>query len=218
MLGDDFMKRFNLKSFLWGIIVASICITTVLAARQIKLAKFSNAEIILDNSIIQLKNPLVVIGRGWKKDSQLYIPIEELLGHLGYMVNWNSNDNTVNLTNTNIEDKNIRVYDHGIGENGKFITNEDYYNLNEGEVLVFNLYRINDGNMVDGVYKERQDLDLKIQIKNPTGTIESEIVINLNDPQKSIVVKEDGQYQVILSNPKADTALMFELSVEKQSK
>jgi hypothetical protein len=224
------MKKFDFKSFLLGIIVASVGVITVLTIGQIKLAIFSNAKIMLDSNIVELKNPLVATIKGGKKDSQIYMPVGELFNHLGYTVAWNSNDNTINLINANIEETiesskiitdnkndNIQVYEHGIGENGKSITKDDYYKLNKGDMLVFNLYKLNDGNMVNDVYKERQDLNLKIGVKNPTGIIESETFINLANAQKNIAVEEDGQYEIIISNPQTDTIVNFKLSVEKQS-
>ena len=224
------MKKFDFKSFLLGIIVASVGVITVLTIGQIKLAIFSNAKIMLDSNFVELKDPLVATIKGGKKDPQLYMPVRELFNHLGYTVAWNSNDNTINLINTNIEEtiessnlikdnKNddIQVYEHGIGENGKSITKDDYYKLSKGDMLVFNLYKLNDGNMVDDVYKERQDLNLKIEVKNPTGIIESETFINLANAQKNIAVEEDGQYEIIISNPQTDTIVNFKLSVEKQS-
>lgn len=231
MFRGDIIKNIKFKSFLMGIIVTCIGIHIGLIAGQIKLSKFSSVKIMLDNNTIQLKHPLVSIVKSGKKDSRLYIPAQELLEYLGFMVDFNSNDNSINLIDTNIEKineidnlitnnkgENIQVYEQGIGENGKFITNKDYYNLNSGEELVFNLYKLHDGNMINQTYKKRQDLNLKIQIKNSTGTIESEIVINLNNSQENIVVKEDGQYQVIISNPQEDTALIFGLLVKKQNR
>jgi hypothetical protein len=230
MFRGDLIKNINFKSFMMGIIVTCICISAVFIAGQMKLVKFNSTKIMLDDDIIQLEHPLASIIGSDKKSSQLYLPAQELLGYLGFMMDFNSHDNSINLTDMNIEkdnesdnlaannrDEKIQVYECGIGKEGKFITNSDYYNLNSGQELVFNLYKLHDGNMINGTYEKREDLNLKIQIKNPAGEIESERVIDLNNPQESMVAKEDGQYQLIINNPRTDTNVMFGVLVKKQN-
>lgn len=107
------MKKFNIKSFICGLLVGTISVTTVFAAVGIKSATYSNSKVYFYENEVPLKNSLVAIVKDGSTDAQLYMPMRELLEYMNFNVEWNSHDSSVNLTMK--------------GDNG-YSGNNDYYN------------------------------------------------------------------------------------------
>ncbi|MEA4971906.1 hypothetical protein SDC9_73134 [bioreactor metagenome] len=91
------MRKFDFKSAVLGLVIGAVGITTVFAAEEIKSATYSDAKIILDGVSIPLSNSLVGVVKEDEKDMKLYVPVRELAEYLGYTVNWDKIQNTVNL-------------------------------------------------------------------------------------------------------------------------
>ncbi len=91
------MRNFDFKSVVLGLVIATVGITTVFAAGGIKSATYSNAKITLDGASIPLSHSLVGIVKEDEKDMKLYVPVRELVEYLGYNVNWDGAQGTVNL-------------------------------------------------------------------------------------------------------------------------
>ncbi len=92
------MKKFNIKSFICGLLVGTISVITAFAAGGIKSAVYSNSKVYFYGNEVSLKNSLVAIEKDGSTDSQLYMPMRELLEYMNFNVEWNSNDGSVNLT------------------------------------------------------------------------------------------------------------------------
>jgi len=103
------MKKFDVKSVILGLIIGTIGITTAFAASGIKSATYSNAKVTLDDVSIPLNNSLVAIVQEGEEDARLYMPLRELLEHIGYDVNWDSKLNTVNLISNNMQAENTTM-------------------------------------------------------------------------------------------------------------
>lgn len=90
------MRKFDIKSFVAGIIMGSVGITTVFAAGVLS-ASPSQANITLNGSPLPLSKPLLSVTTDKEQDASLYAPLDELLESLGYAVYYDSTKNTVDL-------------------------------------------------------------------------------------------------------------------------
>lgn len=106
------MKKLDAKSLIIGLIIGSIGITTVFAAGGIKSAAFSNAKVTLNGVEISLSNSLVSIVKDDEEDAKLYMPVRELLENLGYTVNWDGAEASVNLISNEKVSFYARVLQH----------------------------------------------------------------------------------------------------------
>lgn len=129
------MKKFDVKSIALGFIIGTVGITSVFASDGIKSATLSNAKVTLDEVSVPLKNSLIEIVKDDEKGARLYMPVRELLEYLGYIVNWDGTNDTVNLVSNNgsshevigdiVSDGNIVINlsnknDYNISESGSF--------------------------------------------------------------------------------------------------
>ncbi|AOT71870.1 stalk domain-containing protein [Geosporobacter ferrireducens] len=92
------MKKLDIKSLIFGVIIGTLGVTTVFAAGGIKSATYSNSKVYFYGNEILLENPLVTIVKDGSSDGQLYMPMRELLEYMQFKVEWNSEDGSVNLT------------------------------------------------------------------------------------------------------------------------
>lgn len=94
------LKNFNVKSLICGLLIGilgTIGITKAFAAEEIKLAKYENVKVSINNSIIPLKNSFVSIVKRGENDAKIYMPAMEILDHLGYNVEWNASEHSINI-------------------------------------------------------------------------------------------------------------------------
>jgi hypothetical protein len=91
------MKKFDVKSLVAGIIIGTMGITTVYAASGIKSAAFSNTKITLNGESLPLSKSLISVTMDNEQNESLYIPANGLFEKLGYTVNYDGANNTVNL-------------------------------------------------------------------------------------------------------------------------
>ena len=91
------MKKFDVKSLVAGIIIGTMGITTVYAATGIKSATLSNTKIMLDGESLPLSKSLISVTMDNEQNESLYIPANELFEKLGYTVDFDRANNTINL-------------------------------------------------------------------------------------------------------------------------
>lgn len=104
------MKKFDIKSLVVGLVIGTIGVSTVFAAEEIKSATISNAKVYFYGKEVKLKKPLIEIVKTGSSESQLYMPMSELLEYMQFKVEWNNKDSSVNLTmNGNNSNKNMEV-------------------------------------------------------------------------------------------------------------
>jgi hypothetical protein len=104
------MKNFQYKSLVLGLLtgiigtsVVFVCsktleASTVSTLEKIESAAFSNSKVYFNENEISLKDPLVAIKKEGSSETQLYMPMREILEYMQFNVNWNNEDNSVNLT------------------------------------------------------------------------------------------------------------------------
>jgi|GEM_PF-2470841 len=85
-------------------------VTNDFRAGETKSATISNAKVYFNGNEVQLKNPLITVSGDGRSEEQLYMPMSELLEYMQFKVEWNSKDNSVNLTmNGQDSNKNTEV-------------------------------------------------------------------------------------------------------------
>ena len=89
------MKRFNIKSAAFGIIIGTLGITTAFAA------------VILDGISVPLNNPPIFVVKDNEQGARRCMPIRKLLEYLQFNVERNSTDDSVNFTEDNIDEAKI---------------------------------------------------------------------------------------------------------------
>ncbi|WP_129595774.1 hypothetical protein [Anaerophilus nitritogenes] len=101
------MKKFQIKSLilglLLGIIGTSIVLgfpktSTISSLEKIESATFSNSKVYFYGKEISLENPLIAIRKDGRSETQLYMPMKELLEYMQFNVEWNREDSSINLT------------------------------------------------------------------------------------------------------------------------
>lgn len=95
------MKKFNLKSMIVGFIMGMLVITTaftVFATTAIMSANFSNARVYFYGKQVLLENQLVLITKEGETNARLYMPVRELLEYMNFAVEWDGENNAINLT------------------------------------------------------------------------------------------------------------------------
>lgn len=94
------MKKFELKSLIAGIIIGTLGITTVFAASGVRSANISNMNVTLNGASFPLSKPLLSVALENEESENVYAPVNELLTNLGYGVNYNAENNTIDLIKT----------------------------------------------------------------------------------------------------------------------
>lgn len=91
------MRKFELKSLIAGIIIGTLGITTVFAASGVRSANISNMNVTLNGASFPLSKPLLSVALENEESENVYAPVNELLTNLGYGVNYNAENNTIDL-------------------------------------------------------------------------------------------------------------------------
>jgi len=92
------MKQLNLKIAVVGFLIGTIGMTTVFAAGEIRSASFSSARVYFYGREVPLENQLVLITNEGETNARLYMPMRELLEFMNFIVEWDGENNSVNLT------------------------------------------------------------------------------------------------------------------------
>lgn len=92
------MKIINIKSFIMGLIIGIVGITSVFGAGIIKSVEYTDCTFMINGEEINLNNPFVSIVKQGESNSNLYMPIREVLQKLGYNVQWYENNNTIDIS------------------------------------------------------------------------------------------------------------------------
>lgn len=104
------MKKFQIKSLVLGLLLGIIGTSVVLGVSEtseastvsslgkIESATFSNSKVYFYGKEISLENPLVAIRKNGSSETQLYMPMRELLEYMQFNVELNNEDSSVNLT------------------------------------------------------------------------------------------------------------------------
>lgn len=91
------MKPFHAKSFVAGLIIGTMGITTAFAATGIASATLSGTQISLNGTSLSLGRPLISVTMEGEQEASLYVPATETFTNLGYAVNYDSAKNTLDL-------------------------------------------------------------------------------------------------------------------------
>lgn len=91
------MKKFDIKSLAAGIIIGTMGITTVFASSSVKSALLSNMNVTLNGVSLSLSKPVLSVTMDNEQNASFYVPVNELFTNLGYSVNYNSENNTIDL-------------------------------------------------------------------------------------------------------------------------
>ena len=95
------MKKFDIKSMLVGFTIAAIgaaTVFTVNATTTIRSASFTTTRVYFYDNEVPLENPLVSIVTEGETHARLYMPLRELLEYMNFIVEWDGQNNSVNLT------------------------------------------------------------------------------------------------------------------------
>ena len=95
------MRKYDLKSMVIGFAIAAIAAATVFtvnAASTIRSASFTTTKVYFYGNEVPLENPLVSIVAEGETNARLYMPLRDLLEYMNFIVEWNGQDNSVNLT------------------------------------------------------------------------------------------------------------------------
>ena len=95
------MNKFDLKSVILGFVIAFTGLTavyTVNAANSIRSASFSQARVYWMGQEVPLENPLVSVVAEGETNARLYMPLRELLEFMNFVVEWDGQNNRVNLS------------------------------------------------------------------------------------------------------------------------
>ena len=95
------MKKFDFRSMAIGFAIAifgAAAVFTVNASSQISSASFAATRVFFYGNEVLLKNPLVSIVTEGETDARLYMPLRELLEYMDFIVEWDGQNDSVNLT------------------------------------------------------------------------------------------------------------------------
>lgn len=91
------MKMFDMKSLVAGIILGTLGITTAFAATGIQSAALSSTKVTLNGDSLPLMKSLVLVTMDDEERASLYVPADELLQKLGYTVNYDDINKTIDI-------------------------------------------------------------------------------------------------------------------------
>ena len=91
------MKKFDGRSFVAGIVVGTLGITTAFGATSIRSASLSSRQITLKGVSLSPEKPLVEVTMDDEQASVLYVPAEEVFEKLGYGIHYDSTGNIIDL-------------------------------------------------------------------------------------------------------------------------
>ncbi len=179
------MKKFDAKSFVAGIIVGTLGLTTAFAATGIKSAELSDTIIMLKEVSLPLGKPLVSVIMDDEQKPSLYVPADEVFGKLGYGIHYDYAKNTMDLipgedsretTGDAASQGNelLRLENH---PNQKNIAESGSFQAEQNQTLVLTITSDIQGGSVD------------LFLFDPNGT-EQHIIIGFGDMSKEIPLEK----------------------------
>ena len=91
------MRKFDLKSLAAGLILGTLGIPTLFGAEGIQSAALRNTNVPLNGALLPLGQPLISVKMDDGQDASLYAPVNEVLEKLGYTVNYDEANNTIDI-------------------------------------------------------------------------------------------------------------------------
>lgn len=91
------MKRFDVKSFVAGVLVGALGLTTAFGATGVKSVGLSDMTITLRGASLSLSRSLVWVTMDDEENPSLYVPADEVFERLGYGVYYDNVRKTVDL-------------------------------------------------------------------------------------------------------------------------
>lgn len=91
------MKMFEAKSFVAGVLVGALGLTTAFGATGIKSAGLNDMTITLKGASLSLDRSLVWVTMNDEENPSLYVPADEVFEKLGYGVHYDNVRKTVDL-------------------------------------------------------------------------------------------------------------------------
>ena len=107
------MKKINLKSMMVGFFIGVIGMATALtvfASTGIRSAILSDTRVYFYGQQVPLENQLILIAKYGEANAQMYMPLRELLEYMNFIVEWDGENNSINLTMRNIHNTTARDY------------------------------------------------------------------------------------------------------------
>ena len=95
------MRKYDLKSVFLGFVIAFVGLTavyTVNATSSIRSASYSQTKVYWLGQEIPLENPLVSVVAEGETNARLYMPLRELLEFMNFIVEFDGQNNKVNLS------------------------------------------------------------------------------------------------------------------------
>lgn len=91
------MKKLDIKSFVAGLLLGTLGITTAFAAAEIRSASLCDTKVTLNGALLPLNKPLISVAMEGEQNEILYVPVNELLESLGYTTHYDNAKNSVDL-------------------------------------------------------------------------------------------------------------------------
>lgn len=182
------MIKLDGKSFVAGIMVGTLGISTAFAATGIQSAVLSNTAITLRGTSLPLERPLVSVTMEGEQTADLYVPADEVFGKLGYGVSYDGEKHILDLipgggsqaVNGSSVQGNV-VMDLANHENQLNIAESGSFQAENDQILVINVTSDIKGGTVD------------LFLFDPSGK-EQRITIGSSDMTKEIHL-EKGTWQ-----------------------
>lgn len=199
------MKKFDPKSIAFGFIIGTVGITTVFAANGIKSADISNAKVSLDGAVIPLNKPLVAVTKDNEENASLYMPVGELLEYLGYTVNWDGTENTVNLASNGNSSQGVTGNVVADGNTVINLSNKNAFNISESgsfqaennQVLALEIISSIKGGAVDLFLFDPNGTEQRITIGSSNTTKEITLSKGVWQYNCSGMFKEGGNIKIV---------------------
>jgi len=93
------MSGLNIKSFAFGLIVATIGLTTVFASTGIKSATFNENKVIFNGKELDIRSTqMISVIKDGESNVNNYMPVRTILEQMGYTVEWDGVNKAVIIT------------------------------------------------------------------------------------------------------------------------
>lgn len=151
------MKKFDLKSIVFGILIGVLGVTTVIASNGIKSAEFKDYKFIFNGTEIALSQPIISVVKEGAYDEVNYIPMRDVADIMGLDLGININTNSIilngnvnsnpklkeNITNQksnllNTSESKSKRLEFYIEDKGKYINNVIWYAYITNDEVYFN--------------------------------------------------------------------------------
>lgn len=172
----------NFKSFIAGIIVGGMCMTAF-AGGIISSAEYKSYDINLNGENVISNAELVSVLEKNSNNMKLYMPVRDVLEELGYTVEWDKNNSTVNIVNSS-----------------NYYGKNNYDTKDSASNQVINLKNRNTFNMSESgnfYAKDNQVLKLQIDANLINGSVDFVLFNPDGDEQESINITKINDTKII---------------------